>query len=169
LRFVIVLLAILAAPALLIAQEPAARRTAVSLSYGTFDYDLSGTGNTWMIAARVERPLTRVVLIEGGIVFARPEQQFGDTTTFVIPEVQAQIQIPRRLAPYLGAGIGLAMDFREEEFGGTLTEVTFSGAVGLRAWLTDRFGARAELRVRGIGTNFAGSVAELTVGAALKL
>jgi hypothetical protein len=123
-----------------------------------------------MIAARVERTLGRVGILEGSLLVARPSQQFGDTTTYVIPEVQAQAQLPLgRVAPYLGAGIGVARDFRKDVHGGTRTDVTLSAAGGLRAWVTQRFGARAELRVRGIGTRFQGSAAEFTVGAALRL
>jgi len=58
-----------------------------------------------MIAIRLERMFSRRGVLEGGVVFARPKQQFGDTTTYVIPEVQAQLQFGvGRVAPYLGAG-----------------------------------------------------------------
>lgn len=149
-------------------QEPT-RAVAVSLSYGVSQFDLSGTGNARMLALRVERMFSRRGILEGGVVVARPGQQFGDTTTLVIPEVQAQLQLAvGRVAPYLGAGIGWAFDFRDEADGGTQNDVTASVAAGLRGWFTDRFGARAELRVRGFGTRFTGTAAEWTGGLALR-
>ena len=149
-------------------QEPT-RLAAVSLSYGVSQFDLSGTGDARMIALRVERLFSRRGILEGGVVVARPGQQFGDTTTLVIPEVQAQLQLAvGRVAPYLGAGLGWAFDFRDEADGGTQNDVTTSVAAGLRGWFTDRFGARADLRVRGFGTRFTGTAAEWTGGLALR-
>jgi hypothetical protein len=145
-------------------------RSAISLSYGLFQYDLSGTGDARILAVRAERPLATFALLEGGVAFARPAQQFGDTTTYVITEAQLQGQWPLgRVAPYLGGGIGLAMDFRQEIHGGMQTDVTLSAAGGLRAWITERLGARAELRLRGVGWRFTGSAAEWTLGAAWRL
>jgi hypothetical protein len=152
------------------AQEDANRlRPSVSLSYGLFQFDLSGTGDSRMWAARVEKPLNRFLLAEGGVLFARPGQQFGDTTTFVVPEVQLQGQLPLGpVAPYIGGGLGMAFDLRDDQAGGTQSDVTLSVAGGLRAWFTQVLGARAELRVRGIGSRFTGSAAEWTLGAALR-
>jgi hypothetical protein len=150
------------------AQEPA-RTVAVSVSYGVFQFDLSGTGDARMIALRVERVSPRWLVLEGGVVVARPGQQFGDTTTLVIPEAQTQFQLVLgRVAPYLGVGMGMAFDLRDEVDGGTQRRLTLSGATGLRAWFTERFGARAELRIRGFGSNFGGSSAEWTGGLALR-
>jgi hypothetical protein len=104
------------------------------------------------------------LLWEGGVGVSFPDQQFGDTTTFVVPEAQVQLQYPARLAPYLGVGAGLALDVRGEEDGGTQTEPTFSAAGGARVAMTEQLGLRAELRVRGIGTNFSGTTAEFTAG-----
>ena len=98
-------------------------------------------------------------------VAARPEQQFGATSTLVIPEIGVQLQLPRRLAPYLGVGVGSALDFRGRANGGTRRDLTTSGAVGVRGWLSDRLALRGELRVRGVGTGFEGSAAEWTAGA----
>lgn len=51
---------------------------------------------------------------------------------------------------------------------GTQNDVTMSVAAGLRGWFTERFGARAELRVRGFGWRFTGTAAEWTGGLALR-
>ena len=144
------------------------RRPAVSISGGAFSYDLSGTGTAPMLAVRAELPLTRFALVEGGLTAARPDQQFGARTTFLAPEAQLQLQLPvagGRVAPYVGAGAGAAFDLRRDRFGGTQVDLTVSGAGGLRAWLTEQVGLRAELRVRGVGRGFTGSAAEWTLGA----
>src|SRR5829696_714036 len=69
------------------AQSATFLRPSVSVSVGAFQYDLSGTCTAPMVAARGELPLTRHFLAEGGLAVARPEQQFGATTTFIDPEV----------------------------------------------------------------------------------
>jgi len=144
-------------------------RPAFSLSAGAFQYDLSGTGTSAMFAPRIELPLSRVFLAEGGATVARPEQQFGATTTYLIAELQLQAQAPLaagRVAPYLGLGGGIAQDRRPSQYGGLQSTYTASAATGVRYWLTDRVGLRGELRVRGIGTTFGGSSAEWTLGVA---
>ena len=148
------------------------RRPAVSLAAGVFQFDLSGTGTAPMVAARVELPLNRYFLAEGGLAVARPKQQFGGKTTFFVPEVQIQAQAPLaagRVAPYLGVGAGYAIDRRTSTFGGTRSDPTFSAATGVRYWVTDQLGLRGELRVRGVGTGFGGSAAEWTLGTAWRL
>jgi hypothetical protein len=61
------------------------------------------------------------------------------------------------------------MDFRPDYAGGVESDVTVSGAGGLRWRITPRVGARAELRVRGIGDRFTGSAAEWTAGLSWRL
>jgi hypothetical protein len=159
------LAAALLAPLPTAGAQPGTRaRPSVSASAGVSQYDLSGTGTAPMGALRADYPLDHVLLVEGGVSVARPDQQFGQTTTFVVPEVGLQLQLPRRLAPYLGIGAGAAIDFRGDASGGTQSDPTVSGAAGLRAWLTDQVGLRGELRVRGIGTGFEGAAAEWTFG-----
>jgi hypothetical protein len=147
-------------------------RPVVSVNAGAFQFDLSGTGTAPMIAGRAELPINRYFLAEGGLLVARPEQQFGAKSTFLAPEVQLQAQAPLadgRIAPYLGMGVGLAMDLRNSRFGGNRTDPTVSGATGVRYWLTEALGLRAELRVRGVGSGFAGSAAEWTLGTSWRL
>lgn len=173
----------LAASATLLALAPAlsaaqtARRPALSVGAGVSQYDLSGTGTAPMLSARVDYPLRRALLLEAGLSAARPEQQFGGRSTLLVPELGVQLQYPARVAPYLGLGVGAAVDVRSGRAGGARTDLTASGAAGVRAWLTDRLGVRGELRVRGIGgtplttvgTGFDGSAAEWTVGGTLRL
>jgi hypothetical protein len=136
----------------------------LTLAAGVSEFDLSGTGDAFTAAARLDGEIRPALLWEGSLGFTFVAQQFGDTTTFVVSEAQVQLQWPARLAPYIGVGAGLALDFRDEEDGGTQTDPTFSGAVGARFDLTEALGLRAELRLRGVGDSFQGSTAELTAG-----
>ena len=144
LRSALALATVLAAGLPMAAQAQSAAfesmRPAVSVNAGAFQFDLSGTGTAPMIAGRAELPLNRYLLAEGGLSVARPEQQFGGTTTFFVPEAQIQAQLPLadgRVAPYLGLGAGYAIDRRTSAFGGTRSDPTFSGATGVRYWVTD--------------------------------
>ena len=150
------------------AQAPTVPGRAVSITVGVSQFDLSGTGNAAVIAGRMEHPMTRAFLLEGGVAMLFPKQEFGARTGLFIPELGAQLQLPARVAPYLGVGAGAAIDRRRDQDGGTRVDPTLSGAAGVRAWATDRLALRAELRVRGIGTQLASSAAEWTVGAALR-
>ncbi len=141
-------------------------RPALSLSAGVSQFDLSGTGTTGVLAVRGEYPIVPALLIEGGVTFARPDQQFGVDGTLVMPELQFQLQLPRRMAPFIGLGTGFSHDGAVARFGGDANDITFSGAAGLRAALTRALGLRMELRVRYFGTGFTGSTADWTLGAA---
>ena len=156
-----------------LAAQTGAERLAptISASVGIMQYDLSGVGDSWMAAVRFDQPLaTRYWLLEGGLVLARPGQQFGDTTTFAVAEAQLQLQWPTiRLSPYLGAGGGIALDLRDDADGGVQSDLTLSVSGGGRFQLRERLGMRAELRVRGIGTGFTGSTAEWTLGLSWRL
>jgi hypothetical protein len=188
--------ALLASSAPIAAQAQAtgeSKRPAVSLSVGAFQYSLpgspgafqiylAGVGTTPVVAGRIELPLSRFFLAEGGLAMARPEQQFTSsttsldpnpqfvaTTTYLIPELQLQVQAPLfagRVAPYLGLGTGIANDRQPSKYGGSQTTYTVSGSAGLRYWLSNRVGLRAELRDRAIGNSSQGSAHEWTLGTA---
>lgn len=161
------ILALVASPAL--AQDAAAeaesRRPIGSASVGIMHFDLSGTGSTPMLALRVDLPWSTHLWFEPGVVFARPNQQFGASTNFVVAEMHAHAMLPLGgFAPYLGGGVGRAWDIRDEEYGGTIGRLSLAGALGARFQLAPRAGARAELRVRTLGREFTGSSAEFTGG-----
>jgi hypothetical protein len=142
-----------------------AQERSFAISTGVFNFDLSGTGNSPLLAFSADCPIRRNILFEGGITFAFPEQQFGDRTKFVIPEAMVQYQWTRgRWAPFAGGGIGLGIDLRDEIFGGTKTNLALSGGGGVRVSLTDAVGVRGEMRLRGFDTDFSGSAAELRGG-----
>jgi hypothetical protein len=144
-------------------------RPAISLSLGVSQFDLSGTGNTSIVAVRGEYPLLPALLIEGGVTVARPQQAFSDRATLLMPELQLQLQLPKRVAPFIGLGTGFAHDGVIARYGGDANQMTFSGAAGLRAAITRQVGLRAELRVRYFGAGFTGATADWTVGAAWRL
>ncbi|HEX6533270.1 MAG TPA: outer membrane beta-barrel protein, partial [Gemmatimonadaceae bacterium] len=156
----------LAAQATTPPEHPFAPRPALSLSAGVSQFDLSGTGTMAVVAVRGEVPLARVLLLEGGLAMARPQEDFGVHSTLLMPEGQLQLQIPRRVAPYLGVGAGLATTFRNAADGGSESHLTLSGAAGVRVALNRAFGLRAELRVREFGLRFTGTTADWTLGAA---
>jgi hypothetical protein len=129
---------------------------------GISSYDLSGTGTTPIGALRVDIPLLALVA-EGSLGIMRPKEQSG-TRTYIIPEAQLQYQIlPILLRPYIGVGGGLFKGISGPD--PLESRMTLSAAAGIRATLPlTGFGLRVEGRVRGIGSNFGGSSAELTAG-----
>lgn len=141
-------------------------RPALSLSAGVSQFDLSGTGTTSIVALRGEYPLVPALLVEGGVTIARPRQALGNRGTLLMPELQLQLQLPKRVAPFIGLGTGFAHDGVVARYGGDANRITFSGAAGLRAAITRQVGLRAELRVRYFGTGFNGTTADWTLGAA---
>lgn len=148
-----------------------ARRPSVSLSAGAFQYARVGTGTAPVLAARGELPLTSHFLLEGGVAATRPEQRFGGLTTLVVPEAQLQAQLPAGpwIAPYVGAGVGAAFDRGPARRSGPERELTVSAATGVRYWLSEDRGLRAELRVRHVGPELGGTAAEWTLGSSWRL
>ena len=147
------------------AAQEMAPPTHVSFNTGLFQFELAGSGYAPMLAFRAATPLTAVLIIEGALLAARPGQQFGETTTFIVPEAQVQLALPfTTVVPYMGLGVGAAIDFRGGAGGGTQTDLTISGSLGIKTWFSDTVGAQAEFRGRGIDPDFTGSSSEYTVG-----
>ena len=152
-------------------ESPLARRPSVTLSAGAFQYDRLGTGTAPVLAARGEVPLSSLFVLEGGLATTRPERRLGGATTLVVPEAQLQAQLPAGpwVAPYLGAGIGAAFDRPAGATGRSERELTLSIATGVRYWLAEDRGLRAELRVRRVGPELGGTAAEWTLGSSWRL
>jgi hypothetical protein len=137
---------------------------ALAISVGAFNFDLSGTGTTPSLAVTADWAVTDHLLIEGGSVFAWPDQRIG-RTTYIIPEAQLQYRWQLgRFMPFVGGGAGAALDFRDRLIGGTQTDLALSTGGGLRARLTESLGIRGEFRLRGLGRDFSGSASELRAG-----
>jgi hypothetical protein len=115
-----------------------------------------------IVGAHLDRQIQSWLFGDASLRTMKPLEQSGERTRYTIPELQLQLQVPRgAIRPYLGAGAGW--------FIGQDGRGTASGALGLRVVArTKPFGARAELRVRGIGRSFGGSTAEWTGGATLR-
>lgn len=139
--------------------------THVSFNTGLFQFELAGSGYAPMLAFRAATPISAVLLFEGALLAARPGQQFGETTTFIVPEGQVQLALPfTSVIPYMGLGLGAAIDFRGGNGGGTQADMTISGSLGIKSWFSDTVGAQAEFRARGIDPEFSGSSSEYTIG-----
>ena len=170
-RLSVVRIVLPAAAALLAFAAPlrAQSVSAVSLGGGIMNYDLSGVGNVLALNLRAEAPLSRNFVLEPGVVLSRPKLQGGDDATLLIPEVQGQLQLPLGpVAPYLGAGMGVALGWGPEDRGGFETEVAPSVGAGLRMDYGGLLGFVVDGRVHGMGWDFAGSTTEVTVGVRLR-
>lgn len=139
---------------------------AVVLMAGAFQYDLSGTGTVPFVGLRLDLPMSDYVYAEPSFGYAKYTSQGGDTVPHLTTEVQVQGSMPfGRFRPYLGAGAGGFFDLRKQRGGTELVRPTFSGAAGVRVDLRRwGLGTRAELRVRGVGKSFSGTVSEWGLG-----
>lgn len=132
------LAAVLAVPAQ--AQERAA-----SLSVGARGHE-SGDGLALVTSIRVEFPVSRIFLIEGGSSVADPVDDVLRSATSVF-EAQAQARLPGgRVVPYLGVGAGWAR-FRGPTRAAEYEPVLSAGG-GLRIAVRGQIGLVADARVR---------------------
>jgi opacity protein-like surface antigen len=143
------------------AQLPAAQHS-VTGGVGVFNFDLSGTGNAAAVSGRGTVALTRSVAVEGNLLFAWPEQQFGPSSvTAIDAHLQYHWRVLGRLRPFAGGGIGFLTS--RSDFG-DWTQFTLSAAGGARFDVTDRLSILGEFRLRGVETDFVGSTAEVLGG-----
>jgi hypothetical protein len=160
---------VLGAALLTLALPAAAAAQQLSLMGGRAEYDLSGvhTSNVW--AVRAAGAAASFLLVEGSVSYIHTEQDFGRTELW-LPEVQVQAQkIWGAFAPYLGAGVGMAIDDPDDDVIDevvleTEVDLTTSVAVGVRIGLLDWLGLRAEGRLQGIEIDYTGTVAGVTAG-----
>jgi hypothetical protein len=137
----------------------------LSLMGGVAEYDLSGveTSNVW--AARAAFPVEPFFLVEPAVSYIHTSQSFGRSDLWM-PEVQLQAHlILGPAAPYLGVGLGAAIDDVEHVEGvEDETDFTTSVAAGVRWGLLEKIGLRVEGRIRGIEYDWVGTVSEVTAG-----
>lgn len=142
-------------------------KTSLSLGAGITNFDLSGTGTTPVFTARLSRDLGAKFVFEGGLLVAKPEQQFG-SSTLIAPEAQLQFHLPiGRLTPYLGAGIGVVRESADVIETDWTPTVSFVG--GTKVGINDRVGLFGELRIRGYEWRFVGTMADVVFGATIRL
>jgi hypothetical protein len=133
------------------------------LAGGMSHFDLAGTGSGPIAALRVDLPLFPLIA-EGSLTAFRPSEFSGVRRSFVIPEAQLQFQLfPMFIRPYVGIGAGYFRAISGPE--PRRNDVAYSASAGIRAGFPGMpFGIRTELRVRGIGSGFAGNSTEWTIG-----
>jgi len=147
------LLALLLVPAPAIAQD--GDRGSAAVLGGVSQYDLSGTGTSAVVSLRGTTALERPLLLEGALAYLPYTSQGSSRVHHVLPEVQAQLQWVRDgIRPYLGAGVGASFArWEADDFGDggrTETDLTVSGAGGVRWPLGPAWAIQGELRIRAI-------------------
>jgi hypothetical protein len=161
----LMILALLAVPVQVRAQEPAANHT-IGVNAGIVDLDLAATGVYVGAAVRATRALTGHLGLEAGALLTRYDSA-PDATTLLVPDVQ--LQYHWRMGPargYAGAGPGLAWSRHHGQSG---ISISFSTAGGVRAPLTERLALVVELRVRSLRRHLSGSTAEMMGGLSWRL
>ena len=143
-------------------QEPTPARLthSVSVVAGVSQWDLSGAGTSPITGLRVDTELRRWLVGEAALGLFRPDEQFSQNNTYIIPEVMVQLQIPTRVfRPYIGVGTGTFSG------GGRGNSLTVAGATGFRISVPNtRVDVKAELRARAIEQSLSASAAEWTFG-----
>ena len=181
----VLLAALLAgAPAAASAQAaggPAPRR-AVALLLGGLATDVSEGRTFGIAAARADWRLSRWLLAEAGVSWARGEVETADysggTPTYSMggtglgtatAGVQAQLPLPY-VQPYVGIATGLYLRL-DKPGGHRFLSTTQEFPAGVRVPLTERLGARAEVRLRYDRQQFEGQElgAETTLGFSLRI
>ena len=127
---------------------------------GLMQYDLSGTGNTFFAAVRVEAPLSPIVLVEPGLMFSRYDAQGGSKVSLLFADMHLQLQGRGVVSPYVGLGGGPAFAFRD---GRTDIQLSLSAALGLRYRINPQWRVGGELRIRAVDP-FAGTTSEWGLG-----
>lgn len=139
---------------------------AVSFLAGPSPYDLSGAGTGFAAAIRFDIPSGRVFIIEPGFGFFRYRTRFGQTISYLLPEISLQFQPARgTIRPYLGVGAG----FSEYLTGPGASPGTVHAAAGLRVGVTRDYGFRGEVRLRGLDPFHGGHMTDVVVGLTKRL
>lgn len=134
----------------------------VSLMAGVSVFDRSGAGTMGIYALRADMPLYPSLIVEGGLSYARRQDQgIGD---IFIPGVQVHLQgTTGQFSPYLGIGSGLTVETSASD---GPNDISFSPSfsAGARVALTEGAGLRVEGRLNSVGANFRGVYSELVTG-----
>jgi hypothetical protein len=149
---------------------------------GGLGTDVSEGRTFGMAAARADWRLSRWLLAETGLSYARGEVEManhsGGTPTYSMENtglgtatvgVQAQLPLPY-VQPYIGIATGLYLRL-DKPGGHRFLSTTHEFPAGVRVPLTERLGARAEVRLRYDQQQFSGQElgAETTVGLSLRM
>lgn len=120
-----------------------------SLTAGPSPYALAERGTGFSAHAGLGFRVTRRVLIlEPGLGFFIYRNPFKVRTSWFFPELSAQAELrPGGLRPFIGAGAGAGV---ESLPGSDRWKGTLHAVAGLRLRLGRTWGARAEVRLRGV-------------------
>lgn len=128
---------------------------------GVASYDLSGTGETVVVGARVTRGFSPFLAVEASADVFAYTTQFEERSTFVIPEIALVVGGTRgTIAPFLSAGLGYGLVVS----GPDQSDVSLSAATGIQPRLSRRVRSRLEIRFRNLGTTDNRSIVSLQVG-----
>jgi len=141
-------------------QEDGERRAwAVTAMGGLVDYDFADDDFP-IFALRADRPVSRWFRLEFETSLARTDVQTDEEGVFdpTLPEensslgtvslgVQARLPM-ERVEPYVGLAAGLVWRRDDDADGLRNSQATFAFPAGVRLFITDRIGLRAEFRVR---------------------
>ncbi|HEU5217135.1 MAG TPA: hypothetical protein VFU23_00650 [Gemmatimonadales bacterium] len=160
-RGVLGLLLAAAAPAALLAQREGPP-TEGSIRIGASRYDLSSTGTGASLNAGLTLPLAgRTVFLEPSIGILRITTAFGHHSSWLFPELTAQVQQGLgAVRPYLGGGIGTGTTGLS---GVAHWKFTLLALAGARVHLAGRWGVRGEVRLRSVDP-WVGHTADFGVG-----
>lgn len=135
-------------------------KRAVSVMVGGFGSDINESATFGMAAARADFRLSRFILAEAGVSYARGEVEVADYSTPTAPTfsmestslgtatVGIQAELPLRyVRPYVGVASGLYLRL-DPEGGHRFLSTTSEFPAGVRIPLTRSLGARGEVRLR---------------------
>jgi hypothetical protein len=135
---------------------------AVTVLGGVARYDVDDVDTVPFTAVRVDLPLSPALLVEPGLGYLAYRTASDERIRQFLPEVQLQVQLlGERIRPYLGTGIGSSWERGPDR---DLTELTVSGAAGVRADAGRRWRVTGEARFRGVGP-WSGTVTDWVLGA----
>jgi hypothetical protein len=131
----------------------------VSVMVGGFTYDYANDGTTPAVAVHLGRRVLSNLELTGGIAYARPALTLMDHSgpdpiaregrgSLATATAGMNMVLPLGpVEPYAGVAVGLFGRF-EEDGGDRFVRTTTAFPIGMRAPLSDRLGARGEVRFR---------------------
>lgn len=131
----------------------------LTLAAGASAYDLSGTGTSWVVSARVDGALVPTLRWQAGAALFRYESQADRNVTLFMPEAGVEWHPPLGVVPlYLGAGAGFAAQSAGQE-----DDPTLYAALGLDVPVAPSATLRPELRLRAVDP-WVGVLADFSLG-----
>ncbi|HEV8455813.1 MAG TPA: hypothetical protein VGQ24_13015 [Gemmatimonadales bacterium] len=121
----------------------------LSILAGPSPYHLSKSGTGVAISAGLAfRPTQRVLVVEPGLGFFFFRNDFGQGSHWFFPEVSVQAEAGLgSIRPFVGGGGGIGIEAR---IGSDRVVGTLHAVAGVRLRLATGWGARAEVRWRGV-------------------